>query len=411
MKKVIVLTLALLIAFASTAFAAPQTIDLDTMTVSELAALKDLIDTAIWNAADWEEVTVPQGIWEIGKEIPAGHWTISASDGAYVSVQWGKALNESKTGIDWGKSLDYKSIMSASAYGFDANTQQTSIDWDLADGTFLHIDGGKVVFTPYQGKPAFSFSGAKEKTGAATDDPTPTPSAADQEDAITELEPTPTPIPVPAPTPEPAPTPTRKITVGPSQTPPASRIQYYTLDKGSKGDKIVALQKRLIELKYLSGNADGDYGSKTAQAVTDYQKAEKMSPTGIADPAMQARLFSDDAKENPNPPFDPSIYEKLNYKAVARDPDAFKYNLVSFSGKVIQVIEGGDGGTQYRIATKGSYDDVVLVSYFRPEGSSRILDDDRVAVYGVCLGVISYESTMGGTITIPAAMATRIELK
>ncbi len=171
-----------------------------------------------------------------------------------------------------------------------------------------------------------------------------------------------------------------------------------------------AIQQRLIDLKYLAGSADGGYGDKTAQAVTDFQKAAKMTPTGIADSATQARLFADDALENPEPPFDPSSYEKLNYKAVARDPDAYEFKSIKFSGKVIQVIEG-DAAINYRIATKGSYDDVVLVEYVRPEGASRILEDDKVTVYGICTGVYTYTSTMGGAITIPSAIATRIELK
>jgi peptidoglycan hydrolase-like protein with peptidoglycan-binding domain len=193
-------------------------------------------------------------------------------------------------------------------------------------------------------------------------------------------------------------------------TPKPAPDFYTAYEKGSKGDGVKAIQVRLIELKYMTGTADGSYGNMTAQAVTDYQKVEGLKPTGIADSKTQEIMFSPLAKENPNPPFDPSAYEKLNYNAVARDPDAFKYNLVTLTGSVVQVIEG-DTETQYRISTKGSYDDVVYVSYVRPEGASRILDDDKVTVYGICLGVISYQSTMSGTITIPAVMATKIDIK
>ena len=193
-------------------------------------------------------------------------------------------------------------------------------------------------------------------------------------------------------------------------TPKPTPEPFTTYQKGSKGDGVKAVQLRLIELKFLIGTADGAYGDKSVAAITDFQKASGIIPTGIADSDTQEVLFSDDAIENPEPPFDLSSYEKLNYKAVARDPDAYEWKLVFFSGKVIQVLEG-DTSSDYRIATKGNYDDVVLVSYTRPTGASRILEDDRVTVYGVCLGVYSYKSTGGATITIPAAMATRIELK
>lgn len=73
---------------------------------------------------------------------------------------------------------------------------------------------------------------------------------------------------------------------------------YPTLEKGSKGDDVKALQQRLIDLLYLSGNADGDYGNKTKAAVEEFQKAAGILPvTGIADGITQAKLFADDAPE------------------------------------------------------------------------------------------------------------------
>ena len=196
----------------------------------------------------------------------------------------------------------------------------------------------------------------------------------------------------------------------PKPAPAPSKSFYDTYEKGSKGDGVKALQNRLIELKYMTGKADGSYGNMTAQAVTDYQKVEGLKPTGIADSKTQEMMFSPLAKENPNPPFDQSAYEKLNYNAVARDPDVYKSNLVMLTGNVIQVLED-EIGTQYRVATKGLYDDVVLVGYKRPEGASRILEDDTITVYGVCLGVFSYTTVMNSTITIPAVMADHIEIK
>ena len=43
--------------------------------------------------------------------------------------------------------------------------------------------------------------------------------------------------------------------------------------------------------------------------------------------------------------------------------------------------------------------------------TSRILDDDYVTVYGTSLGLYSYQSTMGGEITVPALYLDRIELQ
>ena len=74
--------------------------------------------------------------------------------------------------------------------------------------------------------------------------------------------------------------------------------QYTTLQNGSHGDEVKALQKRLIELKYLSeGSADGSFGSKTESAVKKFQSKADLDATGIADPETQAILFSGDAPE------------------------------------------------------------------------------------------------------------------
>ena len=78
----------------------------------------------------------------------------------------------------------------------------------------------------------------------------------------------------------------------------AAAADYTTLEKGSKGEEVKALQQRLIDLLYLSGNADGDYGNKTKAAVEGFQKAAGILPaTGIADGVTQAKLFADDAPE------------------------------------------------------------------------------------------------------------------
>lgn len=74
---------------------------------------------------------------------------------------------------------------------------------------------------------------------------------------------------------------------------PTPAIVYEILQKGDKSDAVADLQARLIELDYLSGSADGDYGSKTVSAVKTAQKVYGMEETGIADPAFQTRLFAE----------------------------------------------------------------------------------------------------------------------
>ena len=65
----IILAFVLVLTLAPAAFA---DVDLSGMSFDELVALKDQINLALWNSADWQEVTVPQGVWQVGADIPAG---------------------------------------------------------------------------------------------------------------------------------------------------------------------------------------------------------------------------------------------------------------------------------------------------------------------------------------------------
>ena len=181
-----------------------------------------------------------------------------------------------------------------------------------------------------------------------------------------------------------------------------------TLQKGSKGDDVKALQQRLIELNYLSGGADGDYGGKTASAVELFQNTAGLPATGVADPDTQAALFASDAPKA-------KVYQSLEYKAMSRDPDTYEGNLYKFDGKILQVMEDSqsDGTTlvSLRVATKGNYDNVVYVVYYRAAGEARILEDDRVTVYGTSNGLYTYETVMGAEVTIPLIWADSVTVK
>ena len=67
---------------------------------------------------------------------------------------------------------------------------------------------------------------------------------------------------------------------------------YQTLQNGSDGEQVQALQEALIELGFLSGKADGIYGSGTANAVIAFQRKNGYPLTGVADANLQALIFS-----------------------------------------------------------------------------------------------------------------------
>lgn len=70
-----------------------------------------------------------------------------------------------------------------------------------------------------------------------------------------------------------------------------------TLREGDTGDAVRAMQKRLKALGYLSGSADGSYGTATKAAVIAFQTANGLSVDGKAGMTTLNRLYSADAKD------------------------------------------------------------------------------------------------------------------
>ncbi len=98
----------------------------------------------------------------------------------------------------------------------------------------------------------------------------------------------------------------------------------------------------------------------------------------------------------------------ITYDQLARTPNDFIGFKIKFKGKVIQVLEGDDI-VQIRLAVNKNYDTILYCEYEKSLVSSRVLEDDIITIYGVSTGLLSYKSTMGGTITIPSATVDRID--
>ena len=67
------------------------------------------------------------------------------------------------------------------------------------------------------------------------------------------------------------------------EKPVANETKYATLRKGSKGELVTMLQKKLMELGYQLPRygADGDYGNETINAVKQFQKDHGLTADGV----------------------------------------------------------------------------------------------------------------------------------
>lgn len=71
------------------------------------------------------------------------------------------------------------------------------------------------------------------------------------------------------------------------------RDEYVTLLNGDRGLSVRALQDALKELGFYKGEISGAYDGETFDAVLAFQKANGLSPSGVADPASQRMLYEE----------------------------------------------------------------------------------------------------------------------
>ena len=106
----------------------------------------------------------------------------------------------------------------------------------------------------------------------------------------------------------------------------------------------------------------------------------------------------------------------FSYDQIARDPETYFLQHGVYTGKVVQVMEGDDGGTSYRVnitpTSSGSYTDTIYVECpaYVMKGKSRILEDDIVTLWGYNFETVTYKTIMGASVTIPAVLVEYIDV-
>lgn len=154
-----ILALLFALVFSVVPFAHAETFDLSGLSYDELVALKDQINLAIWNSQEWQEVTVPQGVWKVGEDIPAGHWTVKCHSGTWATnISWGERLNDNKESISWrGRYSTSNSVYNPNNEAFDPINDVSEYSFEVQDGDYIVITYGAAVFMPYVGKPSLNF--------------------------------------------------------------------------------------------------------------------------------------------------------------------------------------------------------------------------------------------------------------
>lgn len=107
---------------------------------------------------------------------------------------------------------------------------------------------------------------------------------------------------------------------------------------------------------------------------------------------------------------------KVSYNNLSRHPKDYEGNCITIKGRVLQVLEETDGIT-LRVATKYDsylnqyYEDVFLVAILDMDENNRILEADKITIYGTYLGMSSYTTITGAQNTIPSLYSHSYILK
>ena len=155
MKKVLIVFLTTLLLF-STAYAE---IDLSGMTYDELVQLKDQINIAIWNSAEWQEVEIPQGVWIVGEDIPEGTWAVKcSSSGDEALFGRGDELTENGKDVEFTSHSDHIWVYNPKHERYKEGNV-TEYTFTAEAGMYVVVDDAfsRVVFTPYAGKQSLGF--------------------------------------------------------------------------------------------------------------------------------------------------------------------------------------------------------------------------------------------------------------
>lgn len=156
MKRILalILTIAAMMAVPLSAHAEEKKIDLSGLTYDELVELKDQINLAMWECDEWQEVEVPQGVWKVGEDIPAGHWTIKPMKGNKINVTLGNKLKDGGTEVSMSS---FAAISDPEYKHYEKDKDQTEWSVELEDGMYIQIKTSTAVFTPYTGKQSLGF--------------------------------------------------------------------------------------------------------------------------------------------------------------------------------------------------------------------------------------------------------------
>lgn len=144
---------------------------LSSATTQDLLALRDDVNAAIEESDMWESVNVPVGIYEVGVDIPAGKWAVSAGNSTSIcEMMIGDVLSDNGKEINYWDASSYFSFALCNEWLYKAlpELQRTVEIVDIPEGYYVEISEGSVIFETYTGHPDFKFFAEEMPSGEVT---------------------------------------------------------------------------------------------------------------------------------------------------------------------------------------------------------------------------------------------------
>jgi peptidoglycan hydrolase-like protein with peptidoglycan-binding domain len=156
-----------------------------------------------------------------------------------------------------------------------------------------------------------------------------------------------------------APRTTTTATTIPETTTTAVPVDDGVLERGESGEAVAAVQRRLAELKFDPGPADGAFGTGTLYAVQGFQKLYGLAPDGKVGPEVQALLA------------DPPTWQILvpNGEADRVEVDLARQLLFSYVGGQLRLISHVSTGSGEEYCVEGECGNRAIT----PEGAFRFM--------------------------------------
>ena len=132
---------------------------------------------------------------------------------------------------------------------------------------------------------------------------------------------------------------------GPTTT--GCSVERRDICEGERSDRVILVQQRLQQWNFFTGNADGNYGPGTRDAVAQFQRYMRLNATGVVDAATWQALQITTETTPGYPPVTPPVSSRSNNRYVVVIPVTGNDTLNRVRQLLPQAVQATSGRGDY----------------------------------------------------------------